>query len=387
VSLYIHIPFCTSKCKYCDFYSVSGVSQETQKLLVQVMLLQLDAFVAASPLSRLTTVYIGGGTPSLLDRDLLNWFLKQLQLRFSGWCLERERLEYSIESNPESVDELFLEICGQAGINRLSLGLQSFHQDLLDRLGRRVDTRHMFRALEIVDKFWPHRLSADLLCGIPGQSPTQLSDDIRRSDQAGHVSLYTLTPPPNTELEQQIDPEEQDRLWFHGYDLLEERGLINYEISNFARIGEECRHNLRYWRMQPYLGIGPGAVSTLPGRDGAVERLSCTETIEGYVQDWSKSIQRERISTGEFYYENLMMGLRLRRGIEHSRFRRRFGTTLSESQPELWARWSENGYVQDDDSHDALTDRGRMILNTLLGELLGEIRKLDADVFLQLHWV
>lgn len=232
---------------------------------------------------------------------------------------------------------------------------------------------------------WPGRVSVDFLAGIPGQTAEDLRQDLARAMEnpaVGHISLYTLTPLPDTELAGRVDPEEQDRLWLQGYAFLESRGFRNYEISNFARLGEECRHNLRYWRLEPYLGVGPAAVSTLPWR-GRLMRLSHPESLEAYLEGpapgepaqvehtgvpsgWG--LQAEEIGAEDFLFETLMMGLRLREGIRRESFQRRFGRPLEELIGPLWARWRAGGLASADPGRYRLNRRGRWVLDRLLRE-------------------
>jgi oxygen-independent coproporphyrinogen-3 oxidase len=371
LSLYVHVPFCRSKCPYCDFFSLPGCSRSLMERVLAETTSQLECFREWLAPSRIHTIYVGGGTPSILPGALLRRLFSAIRSFTAG--LTEENPEWSVEANPESLNEEFLQTCTEFGITRLSLGLQSMQENLLRRLGRPGDEAANRKALRLLESRWRGRLNLDLLAGIPGQDLGLLREDLNQAidQRPGHISFYALTPVAGSSLEPQIDPELQEQLWLAGYEQLEEAGYRNYEISNFARPGEECRHNLRYWRLQPYLGVGPGAVSTLPGRAGEVYRLSNPEDLDPFLAGrtglWG--IQGEGISPRDFLFETLMMGLRLREGVSRECFRLRFGKSIEAMIPELWSQWQDRGLVSDLGAHYALNDKGRLILDRLLIEL------------------
>jgi oxygen-independent coproporphyrinogen-3 oxidase len=343
---------------------------------------QLEYFGKRLHPSGIPTVYIGGGTPSLLPAALLRRLLSAVEsfaVELSG-----EPREWTVEANPESLDQEFLDICLSSGVTRLSLGIQSMQENLLARLGRPGDAAANRYALRLVESGWGGCLNLDLLAGIPGQDIGAMRDDLRRAMEAhpGHISFYTLTPLPGSDLESQIDVELQEELWLAGFEQLEESGYRNYEISNFARPAEECRHNLRYWTLQPYLGVGPGAVSTLSGSEGEVYRLSNTEEMDHFLAGraglWG--LQAEQISAKDFLFETLMMGLRLREGLSRERFSRRFGGTLEAMIPGLWSGWKDRELAAENSIRYSLTGKGRLFLNTLLIELGQALEETAQDI-------
>lgn len=364
VSLYVHIPFCRSKCPYCDFFSVPCDRNEDMERVVDGILTELAWFQERLRPTAVPTVYIGGGTPSLLPE-------RALQRLFEGIRAFAPRPEeWTVEANPESLTPAFLRICAQEGPDRLSLGVQSLSHGLLRVLGRPGDAADNRVALERIRSLWRQRLNLDFLVGVPGQKQRDLSCDLRaaRDAGAGHVSLYALTPPEGTALAEAVQVEERDELWLAGFVELEAQGYRNYEVANFARSGQECQHNLRYWRLEPYLGIGPGAVSTLPSAGGEVLRLHHPENLNAYLAGNPWGLGVETITPKEFLFENLMMGFRLRDGIERESFVRRFGLPLPELLPELWGRWQEQGFLREESSLYAFTDQGRLSLNRRLLE-------------------
>jgi oxygen-independent coproporphyrinogen-3 oxidase len=371
--LYVHLPFCRSKCPYCDFFSVACERNEDMERVVDGILEELAWFAGRLRPASVPTVYVGGGTPSLLPE-------RSLQRLFSGIRAFAPRpAEWTVEANPESLSLGFLETCGQHGADRLSLGVQSGRDGLLRALGRPGDEAANRLALERVASVWRRRLNLDFLVGIPGQSRADLFRDLRRAGDvgAGHVSLYALTPPPGTALADAVQEEARDELWLAGFRQMETEGFRNYEVANFARPGQECLHNLRYWKLEPYLGVGPGAVSTLPGCGGEVLRLYHEENLSAFLPGNSWGLRQEEIRPKEFLMETLMMGLRLRDGIDAGQFSQRFGQPLPELLPGLWQHWLERGFLRKDPAAYAFTDHGRMMLNRRLLEAQGAVEGLD----------
>ncbi len=332
--------------------------------VVEGILEELAWFAGCLQPSKVPTVYVGGGTPSLLPERSLEKLLAGIR----GFA--PEPLEWTVEANPESLTHSFLEICARQGVDRLSLGVQSTRDRLLHVLGRPGDQADNLTALGRIHSYWPRRLNLDFLVGVPGQTRTDLFRDVRaaREAKAGHVSLYALTPPPGTALAEAVQEDRRDELWLAGFEQLEAWGYRNYEVANFALPGQECLHNLRYWRLEPYLGVGPGAVSTLPGAGGEVLRLYHPDDIPFYVAGNPWGLREETIRPKEFLMETLMMGLRLRNGIDAEEFSLRFGRPLPELLPGLWRSWEEHGYLGRDSSAYALTDQARLLLNRRLLE-------------------
>ncbi len=262
------------------------------------------------------------------------------------------------------------------------------------------------RALSLLAARWAGEVSLDFIAGIPGQTASGLRSDLSALDEARarHASLYSLTVEPGTGLaaaaeEGRIslnDPERDEDLWFAGRDELERRGFGNYEISNFCLPGSASVHNLRYWNLEPYLGVGPGAVSTLPsamlarilprlGLHGpsaaeVVCRLTCPHSIDGFLAGpeglWG--IRAEPIAAGEFLLETLMMGLRLAEGIPADRLEHRFGRSFEELFPGLWTRWVEQGLALPVDGRLRLSGQGRLVLDALLAQIAARISNLPG---------
>jgi oxygen-independent coproporphyrinogen III oxidase len=396
VSLYVHVPFCADKCLYCDFYSVprQSVALHAQGEVVARTIRQLQEFYdAVGRPSRVATVYVGGGTPSALQPEDFSSLMGALE---GTGCAE-----WTVETNPESVDAVFLDRCKAAGVTRLSVGIQTLRDEQL-RLMRRPATRSQtMTALDLLGRDWPGELNLDFIAGIPGQTVHDVEEDLAElaSRRPQHFSLYQLTRETGTLLDRLVRqgkvrlniPETDEELWFAGSDFLQSEGYMHYEVSNFALPGKESRHNLRYWHMEPYFGAGPGAVSTVPGSlaggvlgkpdlaEAAVVRLSNPKSLA------PAEPEIEVLSARDFLLENLMMGLRLADGIPVDQLQSRFGRGFEELFPGLWERWMADGAALPVQSHLRLTPRGMLILDTLLGQVAGQVSREDLPA-LDLIW-
>jgi oxygen-independent coproporphyrinogen-3 oxidase len=330
---------------------------------------------------------MGGGTPSALSRANLAILLGAFRDTGSG--------EWTVEANPESVDGQFLDLCRTAGVTRLSVGVQSLRDERLRLLKRPASRRKTLTALELLKGEWQGELNLDFIAGIPGQTPLEVREDLSVLAQflPGHVSLYQLTCEPETELARMVEqgrvvlnsPELDEELWFAGKDELESRGYVHYEISNFCLPGKESRHNLRYWRMEPYMGVGPGAVSTVPAKPfarvlgrpdlaeipGGVLRVTNTKDLPAFLtgQEALWGLQVEAVEPKDFLLENLMMGLRLQEGVSVALWESRFGRSFDEFFPGLWNQWSGKGFAEQRAQCLRLTETGRLVLDGLLGEV------------------
>ncbi len=396
-SLYVHVPFCAGKCRYCDFFSVplgkdTTGGRSTARRVVEETVLQSRALLEALGVSTVKTAYVGGGTPSMLPREDLALILESVRALHPA--------EWTVEANPESLDRSFIDECARHGVTRLSVGMQSGDDACLSVLGRPGSREDNERAFALLAG-WNGDASVDYISGIPGQSASMLEDDLSRveSRRVNHVSLYSLTVEEDTALERMIregrirpnPPDADDELWIRGKSLLEEMGFRHYEVSNFARPGKECRHNLRYWQLDPYAGIGPAAVSTLPTRavlpllgekgrgiDSVAVRLTNPRSLEAFCSGraglWGMEV--EPVKDRDLLLETLMMGLRTAFGIDRGSFARRFGRDFEELFPGLWRKWVDEGLAVGR-GNLALTGRGMLVLNRVLEEAAAAIDRQD----------
>ena len=375
-ALYIHWPFCLAKCPYCDFNS--HVRDSVDHALWQDALLadmRLEAECAGG--EPLDSVFFGGGTPSLMPPALVGRLLTEAEALW-GFA---PGIEITLEGNPSSVEAANYAALASAGINRASLGLQALDDATLRFLGRLHDAEEGLAALEVAQRHFA-RVSFDLIYARPGQTAGQWEDELTRalSFGTGHLSLYQLTIEPGTRFETMVrlgqfaplDDEHAADLFALTADLTSRAGLPAYEVSNHARPGEESRHNLAYWRYQDYAGIGPGA----HGRRGGVAtvRHKKPENWLNAVARNGHGIAEERdLIAREQAAEALLMGLRLREGIDLAALARRFGMQAADlivaAKLEFY---SGQGLAWQTGSRIGVAPAGMPLLDGLLGELVPE---------------
>lgn len=321
-SLYIHVPFCSHKCHYCDFYSLVD-TRDRQPAFVDRLIAELRdlaPFAAGAPLR---TVFIGGGTPSLLHAPLWRRLLDALHDLFDLSALRAADAEFTVECNPESASRELLDTLAAAGVNRVSLGAQSFSPRHLATLERRHDPANVARAVAAARAAGIPRLSLDLIFAVPGQSPADFERDLLAALDLSpsHLSAYALTYEPNTAMTARLrrgeflpcDPDLEADLYELALATLHARGLERYEISNFARPGDECRHNLAYWRQEQWLAAGPSASAHVAGH-----RWKNAPRLDDYLASppgLAPFIDHEPPDPRRALAERLMTGLRLREGV------------------------------------------------------------------------
>ncbi len=324
--IYIHIPFCMQKCLYCDFASFANKSGLMHQYAL-AMVEEIRRRAGEMPISERATVFFGGGTPSLLPIDDLKMIINALE-EMELW---REPAEVTMEMNPGTVD--FAKLCQyrEIGIDRVSFGVQSLNDKELKTIGRLHTAREALQAIEQASKAGFKRISADLIYGLPLQTLATFKDTLATivASAISHLSVYGLTVEEGTPLAAMLakgslmlpSEEEAERMYDHTISYLEEHGLHRYEISNFARTGQESLHNLVYWRYLPYYGFGSAACSY----DGK-QRMSNAADIESYIRGAAPTIEQlpARTSLAEFMF----LGLRTGEGIDLSVAKERFGVDV-----------------------------------------------------------
>jgi oxygen-independent coproporphyrinogen-3 oxidase len=358
--LYVHIPFCPKVCPYCSFYKEASDRNKTQSFL-DAVLLELEAFGAERV--RPSTIFFGGGTPSALSPRQLSYLLGGLRERLDLSDLQ----EWTLEMNPATVSQEKAELLLSLGVNRISMGVQAWQSDLLIRLGRVHSAAQALRSYEILRRAGFKKVNLDLIFGIPGQTPDQWEESLLKTIDLDpeHISAYCLTYEEDTEYfrllaaGQLTQNEVQDADLFEStMQILTRHGYSQYEISNYARPGEECRHNLAYWSGQNYLGLGPSAFSTVSGRRW--QNVADTSSYVDQIQrQGSAQVFSESLSSSTQLSEKIVFGLRTNQGISE----------------ELVKPWSENirelesaGYIQRQAGAIALSQSGRMVADAI-GEL------------------
>jgi oxygen-independent coproporphyrinogen-3 oxidase len=397
ISLYLHIPFCNAKCDYCDFYSVPLRGQGSRENVypdppvnryIDVLLKETERRFEelrreAGPVV-VPTLYIGGGTPSLLGAAGIGRLLDGL-LPLIG----RGRREITVEANPESAGTAFLRACADRGVNRLSLGIQSFCEPVRRAAGRQGALAP--ENLEAASEIFGPGLSLDLMTGLPGQSAGGLLADIDRAVSLGpgHVSLYSLTVEEGTPLAgrlgQTVLPSagEADLLWLAGRDALIKAGYEQYEVSNFALPGKRCAHNIRYWLMQDWIGVGCAASGTIiDGEQADIRgrRSGYAPDLNAFLADPASCVTVEELSRPTLVKESILMGFRYTEGPCPELFRRRFGLGVEEAVPRTLEKWRAldlRGIVTRGPAlragKTALTAEGLLFLNRFLLDCFEEL--------------
>ena len=324
--IYIHIPFCMQKCLYCDFASFAGKSGLMHQYALS-MIEEIRRRAGEMPISERATVFFGGGTPSLLPIDDLKMIINALE-EMELW---REPAEVTMEMNPGTVD--FAKLCQyrEIGIDRVSFGVQSLNDKELKTIGRLHTAREALQAIEQASKAGFKRISADLIYGLPLQTLATFKDTLATivASAISHLSVYGLTVEEGTPLAAMLakgslmlpSEEEAERMYDHTISYLEEHGLHRYEISNFARTGQESQHNLIYWHYLPYYGFGSSACSY-----NGKQRMTNAADVESYIRGAAPTI--EQLSARTSLAEFMFLGLRKTEGINLSVAKERFGVDI-----------------------------------------------------------
>ncbi|MBN1641412.1 MAG: radical SAM family heme chaperone HemW [Anaerolineae bacterium] len=381
IGLYVHVPFCRHKCAYCDFVSYAGLESLHAPYLAAVreeMAWARAAVVEAG--ARAGTLYVGGGTPTVLPAEDLAALIGAARASFG---LDADA-EVTVEANPGTVSQATLRALRAAGVNRLSLGVQSFHDHVLGLLGRVHDAAEARDAVRAARDAGIENLSLDLMFGLPGQTMSGWREDVRQALALApaHLSLYALTVEAGTPLAAWIDagtlPAPDEDLAAEMYEWAEgalgQAGLVHYEISNWALPGCACRHNLVYWRNEPYLGLGAGAHSWWDG----VRRANLPDPrayVDAIRAGRAPVAEQERIDRALEMGETMMMGLRLlEEGVSMARFEARYGLPLEEVYGAEIAHLVARGLLERAPAgapeRIRLTERGHLLGNQVFAAFL-----------------
>jgi putative oxygen-independent coproporphyrinogen III oxidase len=372
LALYIHWPFCVSKCPYCDFNSHvrETVDQRTWR---DALLADLTHEAALTPGRKLSSIFFGGGTPSLMPPETVAALIEAAERH---WGFE-PGIEITLEANPSSVEAARFADLAQAGVNRVSLGLQALNDDALHFLGRAHDVSEGHAALDTAQSAFA-RVSFDLIYARPGQSLEDWQAELTRAlgFGTGHLSLYQLTIEPGTRFAAlaakgalpETDPDHAAELFELTRAMTTEAGLPAYEVSNHARPGEESRHNLTYWRYGDYLGVGPGAHGRRLAR--ASIRRKKPENFLSAVARNGHGIESEDALTPEAQAsEALLMGLRLEEGVDLAAIRERTGVQHLVDEPAV-THLSQHGLVTQRENQLQVTQAGMLLLDRILAEIV-----------------
>jgi len=361
-SLYIHIPFCPQKCDYCDFFSVpvnDAAAPDAGALFdsyIDAVLRDIECQITLFNVNNIPTVYMGGGTPSILGAERVTRLLAAIKALLAN--MESPPLEFTVEANPESTDGAFLRACAEGGVNRISLGIQSFCEASRNAARRNGSLERLEDALALAARYYPASFSVDLITGLPFQTEAVITEDIRHllRYRPAHVSLYSLILEPQTPLGKNAAAnavplpaqDEADSLWIAGRDLLESSGYCQYEVSNFCLPEKACAHNIRYWRMENWLGAGAAASGTIINDEtGTGKRFTYPADIEGYINaPRAAYAAAEELDRTDLIKETLFMGFRYSEGPDDRLFKKRFGCKIEDIIPKTIALWKERNFFQ-----------------------------------------
>ena len=358
IALYVHIPFCLKKCKYCSFFSVPFRKNLAEEYL-RKLFKEIDFWKEKLLNETVKSIYIGGGTPTVYDTEILTSLMDKMRNSFNLL----EEAEITIEANPKTISDKKLHALKEAGVNRLSLGVQSLNDHLLSILGRAHTADDAREAINLVSEAKFKSWNVDLIYAIPTQT---LKDWLKTLEEVltyspPHLSLYSLILEEDTLLYEEIKRGTYDMPEDEGYEMfieakkmLRRKGYIHYEISNFALEGHFCTHNITYWKNEPYIGIGAGASSFYNGW-----RFKREESFEGFLR-FSEVI---KINKEEEIKETILMNLRLLEGINKDAFFRRFGVKIDEIYGEIIDELKRDGLLEESENSIRLTERGLLLGN------------------------
>ena len=364
----MHIPFCKSKCHYCDFCSFPNQGQNEKEKYC--LTLQREIVLRARDLTEyeVDTVYFGGGTPTALPSALLCSLLETVQAHFHV----SENAEITAECNPATADAAYFAAMRAAGFNRLSIGVQSFHAHELQLLGRAHTAADAGETVRLAREAGFANISLDLMYGIPEQTRESFAESVRVACALGvqHVSAYALKIEPGTpfdRIKHTLTLPDEDAVADMYEDcvaILAENGLARYEISNFARPGYESRHNLKYWECDEYLGLGAAAHSYLRGNRAAYEDRAA------FMSGHPVEVAYEAVTPLREQEEYVMLSLRLEKGIDKAAFFARFGKEFDAVYGGKLAPYVRAGFVEDNAATCRFTTKGFLVSNTVLADVL-----------------
>jgi putative oxygen-independent coproporphyrinogen III oxidase len=373
LSLYVHIPWCIKKCPYCDFNSHAVKADLPETAYIDALLNDLSHDLERCTITRpIHSIFIGGGTPSLFSPESLDRLITGIRQRTTF----EENLEITLEANPSTFESSKFREFNSLGINRLSIGVQSFNEGLLTKLGRVHSGQEAVKAAEIAHYAGFTNFNLDLMFGLPGAIPGNSEQDITTaiSLKPTHISFYQLTLEPNTLFHKFPPKLPDDEFIFNTQKncqgLLADNSYLQYEISAYSQPGKECRHNLNYWQFGDYLGIGAGAHGKISmGLPNRILRTSKTKSPELYLQNPSANGGEQEIDLQELPLEYVMNQLRLRRGFAIQDYHARTGLDPNTLEPGLTTCLNQD-LLELADNHYRCTEKGWNFLDTVLQSFL-----------------
>ncbi len=382
LSLYVHIPWCVQKCPYCDFNSHELKHEIPEDAYIDALLEDLDSDIARYQLEGdtrpLHSIFIGGGTPSLISAPAIGRLLKSIEQRIAFAA----NIEITMEANPGTIEAERFKAYREMGVTRISIGVQSFEPAKLKRLGRIHGQEEAENAAKLAHQIGLNSFNLDLMHGLPDQSIEQALSDLDRAIELNppHLSWYQLTIEPNTLFYSKPPtlPDDDD-LWDifeRGHQKLSAAGYVQYEISGYSKPGFQCQHNLNYWRFGDYLGIGCGAHGKLSFADGRIVRTTKIKHPKGYLAAYQNMVKpyldsEQLVALEDRPFEFFMNRFRLLEACPKQDFVATTGLALESIAPTInWAL--EKGYLSETTSHWQITEKGKLFLNDLLEAFMAE---------------
>lgn len=364
IGLYLHVPFCASKCPYCDFYSMRTSEEEMERYTFALQKQMKESYKALS--RKANTLYIGGGTPSLLGAERLKSLIKTAKETFL-----LENSEITVECNPYGLTKDFLEKLYACGVRRISLGMQSAIEKERKKLGRRAGREEIATVIQNAKAVGFQNITVDVMLGIPYQTAESLSEtlDFALAQDIPHVSVYLLKLEEGTPFYKMrktlpiADDDTAADFYLQTVETLEQHGLMQYEISNFAKLGYESRHNLKYWYAEEYLGLGPSAHSFINGKRFYFPRD---------LADFYAGKPPIADGTGGDFLEYAMLSLRLSKGLSNENVEKRFHHAIPPFLLEKAKKYEAMGFLEMDTEGIRLLPKGFLMSNAILADLLDD---------------
>lgn len=372
VGIYVHFPFCVSKCKYCNFNSYSNKNN-----------LQLDYFrclmkeiaLYSRKDVEIDTIFIGGGTPSVMFDGAISTLISELKKNFKVL----DGVEITIEANPNSITLSKAREWKESGVNRVSVGLQTTNSSSLKFIGRAHTRNDYVEGIEILKSVGITNINTDCLIGLPRQKLSNVKHTLNLVNklECTHISVYSLILEEDTPLFKLVDsgqiklPKEEKvlNMYNYAYNYLKQKGFERYEVSNFAKNGYECKHNLHTWQMREYIGLGSGAHGYIDN-----VRYSNVLTIEEYISSLTKNIlpieNKEDMTNSELYEETIMLGLRTKYGVDLDVLKENFNKDLLKEKNEIINNLLDNSLIVIENNHIIATDLGFTVLNKVILDLI-----------------
>ena len=373
ISLYIHIPFCAQKCLYCDFPSFAR-KDHLRKAYIEALNKEIINLREKHNNLEINTIFIGGGTPSVLEYNELECLLKEIaKLNMA------KDIEYSMECNPGNLTEEKLEVMKKYGVNRISMGLQAKQDNLLKGLGRIHNYKTFKENFLLAKKVGFNNINVDLMFGLPNQRLNEWEETLREiiSLEPAHISAYSLIIEEGTAFynlyendKLKLPTEEEERKMYHlAKKILEENGFNQYEISNYAKEGKECRHNLAYWNMDNWIGVGSAAASYINGK--RIKNISSVEEYINSINEKGEAVEEIiNNSKNDNMEEFMFMGLRKINGIDENEFKKRFSMNINDVYGEILNKYIDEGLLIRDSGRIFLSEKGIEISNIIMADFL-----------------